>query len=58
LPADITPLGKGNIERLGPNYFVVHLGDGLSSLIRRRKANEAKPLRGPLLIAHNLAAGD
>jgi hypothetical protein len=55
LPADFTALSERNVERFGPNYFVVHLGNGLGGLIRRRKANEAKPLGCSLLIAHDLA---
>jgi hypothetical protein len=56
LPADFTALSERNVERFGTNYFVVHLGNGLGGLIRRRKTNETKPFRCPLLIAHNLAA--
>jgi hypothetical protein len=56
LPADFTALSERNIERFGSDYFVIHLSDGLGRLIRRRKTDEAKPLRRPLLIAHDLAA--
>jgi hypothetical protein len=55
LPPDFTALSKRNVERLGTNYFVIHLGNGLGGLIGRRKTDEAKPFRCPLLIAHNLA---
>jgi hypothetical protein len=58
LTANLATLGERNVERLVANHLVVHLGDSLGSFVRRRKADKAKALGGPLVVAHNLAASD
>jgi hypothetical protein len=58
LPADFTALSQGDVKRLVSNHLVVHLGDSLRRLIRRRVANESETLRCSLVVPHNLRAGN
>jgi hypothetical protein len=58
LAADVLALSERDIERLSTDHLVIHLRHSLGSLIGGRIADETKALRGSLVVAHDLAAGD
>lgn len=58
LAADLTPLSEGDVEGLGTDHLVVHLGDGLGGLVGRGEADETEALGSAFVVAHDLATGD
>jgi hypothetical protein len=58
LPADLTTLGKGDVERLGTNHLVIHLCNSLCGLLGSGVTNETEALGMVLVVAHDLGAGN
>ena len=58
LPADLTTLSEGDIERFGTNHLVVHLCNSLGGLLRSGVADETEALGMVLVVAHDLGAGN
>ena len=58
LPTNLAALGEGDVERLGTDHLVVHLGNGLGGLLRVGVTNETEALGMVLIVAHDLGARD
>jgi len=58
LPTNLTALGKGDVERLGTDHLVVHLGNSLGGLLRIGVTNETEALGMVLIVAHDLGTGN
>ena len=58
LPADLTTLGEGDVERLGANHLVVHLCDSFRGFFGTGVTNETEALGMVLVVAHDFGTGD
>jgi len=58
LPPNFPSLGKRDIEGLGADHLVVHLGNSLSSLLGRGETDETETLGMVLVVAHDFCASD